>query len=88
MAGNFLKYGASDSSFGAKTANDIAVDAHELIALCAPRLTFSTNRTGPRCAHHDGGNHKAVRIIDLGFDQWLSGCRLPAARDSKDSEPN
>jgi hypothetical protein len=40
MAGNFIKYGASDASFGAKTANDIPVDAHELIALCAPRLTF------------------------------------------------
>ena len=40
MAGNFMKYGASDATFGAKTAGDIPVDAHELIALCAPRLTF------------------------------------------------
>ncbi len=40
MAGNFLKYGASQSPFGSKTANDLPVDAHELIALCAPRLTF------------------------------------------------
>lgn len=40
MAGNFLKYGASDAVFGAKTAKDLPVDAHELIALCAPRLTF------------------------------------------------
>lgn len=40
MAGNFLKYGAAESSFGAKTANDLPVDSHELIALCAPRLTF------------------------------------------------
>jgi hypothetical protein len=40
MAGNFLKYGASASAFGAKTAGDLPVDAHELIALCAPRLTF------------------------------------------------
>jgi hypothetical protein len=40
MAGNFLKYGASESKFGAKNAGDIPVDAHELIALCAPRLTF------------------------------------------------
>ena len=40
MAGNFLKYAAAESAFGAKTANDIPVDAHELIALCAPRLTF------------------------------------------------
>ncbi len=34
MAGNFLKYG------GPKNAGDLPVDAHELIALCAPRLTF------------------------------------------------
>jgi lysophospholipase L1-like esterase len=34
MAGNFLKYG------GPKNAGDLPVDSHELIALCAPRLTF------------------------------------------------
>jgi lysophospholipase L1-like esterase len=40
MAGNFLKYGASEASFGSKNAKDLPVDANELIALCAPRLTF------------------------------------------------
>ena len=40
MAGNFMKYGASEATFGSKTANDLPVDSHELIALCAPRLTF------------------------------------------------
>jgi hypothetical protein len=40
MAGNFLKYGASEAAFGSKNAGDLPVDAHELIALCAPRLTF------------------------------------------------
>ena len=40
MAGNFMKYGASDATFGPKTPGDLPVDSNELIALCAPRLTF------------------------------------------------
>ena len=40
MAGNFMKYGASEAKFGSKTPGDIPVDSNELIALCAPRLTF------------------------------------------------
>jgi hypothetical protein len=40
MAGNFIKYGAAQSTFGSKTPGDIPVDSNELIALCAPRLTF------------------------------------------------
>ena len=40
LAGNFLKYGASEASFGSMNPGDLPVDSNELIALCAPRLTF------------------------------------------------
>jgi lysophospholipase L1-like esterase len=40
MAGNFLKYGAADATFGTKNAGDLPVESHQLLALCAPRLTF------------------------------------------------
>lgn len=40
MAGNYLKYGAEESSFGSMNASHLPVDSHQLIALCAPRLTF------------------------------------------------
>ncbi len=40
MAGNFMKYGAAEATFGSGNPGQIPVDSNELIALCAPRLTF------------------------------------------------
>ncbi len=40
MAGNYLKYSAEESSFGRRTADDLPVDSHMTLALCALRLTF------------------------------------------------
>jgi hypothetical protein len=40
MAGNFLKYDAAEATFGGKDASSLPVDSNQLIALCAPRLTF------------------------------------------------
>jgi sialate O-acetylesterase len=40
MAGNYLKYGAAESTSGAGNASQMHVDSHSLIAMCAPRLTF------------------------------------------------
>ena len=40
MAGNYLKYGAAEGKLGAGNAGQMPVDSHELLALCAPRLTF------------------------------------------------
>ncbi len=40
MAGNYIKYGASEASSGRKTGCDLPVDSHQLLALCAPRLAF------------------------------------------------
>jgi hypothetical protein len=40
MAGNFMKYGASEATSGSGNPGQLPVDSNELIALCAPRLTF------------------------------------------------
>jgi hypothetical protein len=64
MAGNFLRYGASDATFGSKNAGDLPVDSHELLALCAPRLTFVSygvpERGDAKWLDHQGSYMAAV----------------------------
>ncbi len=91
MAGNFLKYGASEATFGSKTAADLPVDAHELIALCAPRLTFVSygvpEKGDAKWLDHQGSFMAAVaaqpvfRLLgakDLGVRTTTSTAKMPA----------
>ncbi len=91
MAGNFLKYGTSESSFGAKTPGDLPVDAHELIALCAPRLTFVSygvpEKGDAKWLDHQGSFMAAVaaepvfRLLgakDLGVKEDYHTAKMPA----------
>jgi lysophospholipase L1-like esterase len=91
MAGNFLKYGAAAASFGSRNAGDIPVDAHELIALSAPRLTFISygvpEKGDARWLDHQGSYMAAVaagrvfRLLgakDLGTSDDYRTERMPA----------
>ena len=64
LAGNFMKYGASEASSGSGNPGQIPVDSHELIALCAPRLTFLSygipERGDARWLDHRGSFMAAV----------------------------
>jgi len=90
MAGNFLKYGAAQSSFGSKNAADLPVDSNELIALCAPRLTFISygvpemgdakwlDQRGSFMATVAAGS--AFRLLgakDLGVDEDYRNAKMP-----------
>jgi hypothetical protein len=91
MAGNFLKYGTSESTFGAKTAGDIPVDAHQLIALVAPRWVFVSygipEKGDANWLDHQGSYMAAVAagpvfrllgVKDLGEKQDYRGAKMPA----------
>jgi hypothetical protein len=91
MAGNFLKYGAAESEMGEMDAGDLPVDAHQLLALCAPRLTFISygvpERGDARWLDHQGSWMAAVaaqpvfRLLgarDLGVSDDHRTERMPA----------
>src|SRR5262249_39352978 len=91
MAGNFLKYGASDAAFGSKHAGDIPVDADELIALWAPRPTFISygvpEKGDAKWLDHQGSYMAAVaaqpvfRLLgakDLGVSDDYKTEKMPA----------
>ena len=95
MAGNFLKYGASEAAFGSKTPGDIPVDAHELLALCAPRLTFISygvpERGDAKWLDHQGSFMAAIaaqpvfRLLgakDLGRSDDYKTEKMPAVNVS------
>lgn len=95
MAGNFMKYGASEATFGSKNAGDIPVDAHELIALCAPRPTFISygvpEKGDARWLDHQGSYMAAVaagpvfKLLgakDLGTSDNYNAEKMPAVNVS------
>lgn len=95
MAGNFLKYGASEAAFGSKTPGDLPVDAHELIALCAPRPTFISygvpEKGDAKWLDHQGSYMAAVaagpvfRLLDakdLGTSDNYKAEKMPAVNIS------
>jgi (4-O-methyl)-D-glucuronate---lignin esterase len=90
LAGNFLKYGAADATFGSRNAGDLPVDAHELIALCAPRPTFISygvpEKGDARWLDHQGSYMAAVaagpvfRLLgarDLGISEDYRTAKMP-----------
>jgi hypothetical protein len=90
MAGNFLKYGAADATFGSKTPNDLPVESNELIALCAPRPVFVSygipEKGDGHWLDHQGSYMATVaagevyRLLgarDLGVKEDYHGAKMP-----------
>jgi lysophospholipase L1-like esterase len=62
MAGNFIKYGASEPE---RTAADLPVDSHQLLALCAPRPVFVSHGVPEKGDAHwidAGGSYMATLL--------------------------
>jgi len=90
MAGNFLKYAAAEGKWAGKTAADLPVDSHMLIALCAPRPVFISygipERGDAHWLDHQGSFMAAVaaqpvyRLLgarDFGVKEDYKTARMP-----------
>ena len=91
MAGNFMKYGAAEADFGSKNAGDLPVDAHQLIAMAAPRPMFISHgipeRGDAKWLDHQGSFMAAIaagpvyRLLgakDLGRSDDYKTEKMPA----------
>jgi hypothetical protein len=94
MAGNFIKYGASNASFDSMNPGDIPVDSNQLIALCAPRLTFISygipEKGDAKWLDHHGSFMAAVAASPvwtllgakgLGVDEDYHTAKMPAVNE-------
>jgi hypothetical protein len=82
---------SADANFGSKNAGDLPVDNHELIALCAPRLTFITYSSPEKYVKYLDpkgsfmGAVAAAQVFrflgakDLGIGDDYKTARMPAA---------
>ena len=91
MAGNYMKYSAEEATFGRRTADDLPVDSHMTLALCAPRLTFISHgipeRGDAKWLDHQGSFMAAIaaqpvfRLLgarDLGRSDDYKTEKMPA----------
>lgn len=90
MAGNFLKYGADVSTRGRMTAEDLPVDSHALLALCAPRpvfVSYGVPEQGDALWLDQQGSYMAtvaagevfrlLGVDDLGTGEHYQSARMP-----------
>ncbi len=94
MDGNFLKYDASEATFGSMNPGNLPVDSNELIALCAPRLTFISygvpEQGDAKWLDHQGSFMATVdasRVFDLlgakgiGVTEDYRTAKMPPVKD-------
>lgn len=90
MAGNYLKYGASQGKYGEMHADKLPVDSHELIAMCAPRPVFISygipERGDAKWLDHQGSYmaavaagavYKLLGAKDLGVSNDYMNAKMP-----------